>query len=239
MDDASAFVSFRCQDGGCVEDQAWRSVPADRLAKAGPWRTFRSHRGQRHFSGVYWAATLRDHVVYESRLELARLLFADFDPTVWGIVAQPFLMKVEVDGRIRRHVPDFLLMTRDGPQVVDVKPFRRLREPTVGFTFGWARQLVEARGWHYDVWSEPPPARLENIQFLAGYRRPWLFRTDLLEAVLGAGLDGVLLGEASSLFPEFERPQVQAAVHHLLWTGHLVTDLDDPLHSSHVLRVAA
>ncbi|MFF0813319.1 TnsA-like heteromeric transposase endonuclease subunit [Streptomyces albogriseolus] len=210
-----------------------------RLAEAAPWRTFRSYRGQQHFSGAYWSATLRDHVIYESRLELARLLFADFDPSVWGIVAQPFLMKVEVDGKVRRHVPDFLLMTRDGPKVVDVKPFHRLSEPTVGFTFGWARQLVEARGWPYEVWSEPPQARLENIRFLAGYRRPWLFRTDLLEAVLGAGLDGVPLGEASSLFSAHERPQVQAAVHHLLWTGHLVTDLDGALHPSHVLRVAA
>ena len=32
---------------------------------------------------------MRDHVVYESRLELARLIFADFDRAVHRILAQP------------------------------------------------------------------------------------------------------------------------------------------------------
>ncbi len=34
----------------------------------------------------------RSRVSYESRLELARLLYADFDAAVHGIVAQPFLL---------------------------------------------------------------------------------------------------------------------------------------------------
>jgi hypothetical protein len=32
---------------------------------------------------------MHGHVVYESRLELARLIFADFDRSVHRIVAQP------------------------------------------------------------------------------------------------------------------------------------------------------
>ncbi|HET9966639.1 MAG TPA: hypothetical protein VFQ68_00300, partial [Streptosporangiaceae bacterium] len=39
-------------------------------------------QGQAHYSGWYWSATTGGHVVYESRLELARLLMADFDPQV-------------------------------------------------------------------------------------------------------------------------------------------------------------
>jgi hypothetical protein len=54
---------------------------------------------------VYWSSTTGAHVVYESRLELARLLLADFDREVAGIAAQPFLVREEG----RRHVPDFLL----------------------------------------------------------------------------------------------------------------------------------
>ena len=38
-----------------------------------PWRTFRWYKGQKHYSGLYWSATTRTHVAYESRLELARL----------------------------------------------------------------------------------------------------------------------------------------------------------------------
>jgi hypothetical protein len=62
------------------------------VLSAGPWRTVRSHRGQKHLPGMYWSATTGGHVVYESRLELARLLLADFDSEVVGIAAQPLLV---------------------------------------------------------------------------------------------------------------------------------------------------
>ncbi len=54
---------------------------------------------------------MRDHVIYESRLELSRLLFADFDPSVPAIVAQPFLLQTVLEARVRRHIPDYLLFT--------------------------------------------------------------------------------------------------------------------------------
>ena len=40
----------------------------------------RWHHGQRHYLGTYWCATTAGDVVYESRLELARPILADFDP---------------------------------------------------------------------------------------------------------------------------------------------------------------
>jgi hypothetical protein len=55
-------------------------------------------------------------------LELARLLFADFDASVNRIFAQPFLLKAGLKAGTRRHVPDFLLLSDAGPTVVDVKP---------------------------------------------------------------------------------------------------------------------
>jgi hypothetical protein len=42
-----------------------------------PWRVFRWYQGQQHYSGTYWSSTQRDHVIYESRLELAALLLSD------------------------------------------------------------------------------------------------------------------------------------------------------------------
>ena len=105
-----------------VEDRAWSEVSVELMMSAVPWRTFRWFKGQRHYSGIYWPATTNDHVIYESRLELARLLFADFDPAVRHIVAQPFLLKAVLEGKVRKHVPDYLLITGQGPVVVDVKP---------------------------------------------------------------------------------------------------------------------
>ncbi|MFI0042600.1 hypothetical protein ACH4M7_06180 [Streptomyces sp. NPDC017249] len=93
MGSVTATVSIRQQRGVLVEDRDWGTAPVDLLQSACPWRTFRWYKGQKHYSGTYWSATVRDHVIYESRLELSRLLFADFDPSVRGILAQPFLLK--------------------------------------------------------------------------------------------------------------------------------------------------
>ncbi|MFJ4513354.1 TnsA-like heteromeric transposase endonuclease subunit [Streptomyces sp. NPDC088816] len=239
MDEATATVSFRRRSGECVEDRAWPTVSVRLLEAAAPWRTFRWYKGQKHYSGTYWSATVRNHVIYESRLELARLLFADFDSSVHHIVAQPFLLKAAVEGKIRKHIPDYLLITEQVPMVVDVKPLHRLSQPEVAFTLDWTRQVVESRGWQYEVWSEPAVARLENIRFLAGYRRDWLFSFDLLDELLGAGLDGVPLGQVPRRLPGRPEPYVRSAVHHLLWKGHLATDLDQPLSPSQVLRRAS
>lgn len=51
--------------------------------------------------------------VYESRLELARLLLADMDPAARAIYAQRCHLTARVGGRVRRHVPDFLLVMKD------------------------------------------------------------------------------------------------------------------------------
>jgi hypothetical protein len=45
------------------------------LSAAQPWREFRWCAGQKHCPGTYWSATEGRYVSYESRLELARLLF--------------------------------------------------------------------------------------------------------------------------------------------------------------------
>ncbi|WP_338673580.1 TnsA-like heteromeric transposase endonuclease subunit [Streptomyces sp. SCSIO 30461] len=151
MDLSDAAVSIRLPDGSVLEDEPWSAASVSRLQTAAPWRPFRWYQGQKHYSGTYWSSTMRDHVVYESRLELARLLYADFDHLVWHIVAQPFLLKAVVDGEIRRHVPDFLLLTTSGPVIVDVKPQSRRELPAVVATSGWTRELADAHGWSYEL----------------------------------------------------------------------------------------
>jgi hypothetical protein len=84
-------VSFRTESGA-AENESWTVVDSAELSNTLPWRTFRWYKGQRHYSGLYWSATMRDLVVHESRLELSRLIFADFDRAVHRILAQPFLL---------------------------------------------------------------------------------------------------------------------------------------------------
>jgi hypothetical protein len=77
-DNSAASLQIRVQDGDVVEVPAHRATH-DLLRSALPFRTFRWYYGQRHYSGSYWSATMSAHVIYESRLELSRLLMADFD----------------------------------------------------------------------------------------------------------------------------------------------------------------
>jgi hypothetical protein len=93
--------------------------------------------GQRHYSGSYWSATERDHVIYESRLELANLILADFDPTVHHIVAQPFQLTANVDGEERRHILDYLWGSDEGPVVVDVVRAERMTNPRIVRLCAW------------------------------------------------------------------------------------------------------
>lgn len=234
----TASVSYRRADDLSEVAGEWASVGINELANAAPWRTFRWHRGQKHYSGTYWSSTVGRHVIYESRLELSRLLFADFDTSARQIVAQPFLLRATVDRKPRKHIPDYLLITDAGPVVVDVKPAGRLSDPKVAFTFEWTRGLVEARGWRYEVATEPNAVELENVRFLAGYRRSWMFRPELLAQVREKNLVGLQLADAFRCLPGEPINHVKSAVLHLLWRQELLIDLSERLSGRTELRMS-
>jgi hypothetical protein len=233
---STASVSYRRADDLSEVTREWTAAGIDELAGADPWRTFRWYRGQKHYSGTYWSSTVGGHRIYESRLELARLLFADFDTRVRHIVAQPFLLRASIDRKDRKHIPDYLLITQTGPVVVDVKPARRLADPNVAFTFGWTREVVEARGWRYEVATEPPGIELANVRFLAGYRRDWLCHPHLLAQLRTWNLDGASLNDSFNCLPNGSRQTTRSAVLHLLWRQELVIDLSKPMSPGTELR---
>jgi hypothetical protein len=72
---STASVSYRRADDLSEVAREWSAAGIDERANAVTWRTFRWHRGQKYYSGTYWSSTVGRHVIYESRLELARLLF--------------------------------------------------------------------------------------------------------------------------------------------------------------------
>ncbi|WP_236746028.1 TnsA-like heteromeric transposase endonuclease subunit [Mycobacteroides abscessus] len=218
-------VSWRCGEDLKDRVRPWNEVLARQLRSAVPWRNFRWVHGQRHYSGTYWSSTTEGFVIYESRLELARLLVADFDDRVEHIVAQPFLMTARIDGKLRRHVPDYLLFTTDGPVVIDVKPRRKLDAPKVAYTLAWAREMIESHGWVFEVATEPAPTLLENIRFLAGYRRQWLIDPQILACLRAQRHHGRSLADTVNSVQGVAAISVKPAVLHMLWTHELSTDL--------------
>ncbi len=222
-----------------------RPVPVSRLLLSdfegsAPWRKLRSRHGQQHLSGSYWAATTGGHVVYESRLELARLLLADFDPDVTAIYAQPLRLVAVVDGRRRAHVPDLLLASASGVvRVVNVKPADRLAKPKIAEALAWPGALVERHGWRYEIWSGCDPVMLDNVRFLAAYRRPGIVAGAAVEQAWAAVRDGEQLAVAEHrLAMARGQPShtVRPALLALLWSGRLVTDLTRPLSGASTLR---
>jgi hypothetical protein len=235
---SSAVVKYRPAAGEERSVSAGEASPAA-LFRAVPWRTFRWYFGQRHYSGTYWSATQRDHVIYESRLELANLLLADFDSTVNQIVAQPFLLQAEVDGQLRRHILDFLFDTDVGPVVVDVIRSERMGRPKVSLLCAWTRVIVESMGWSYLVVNEPPRIRLDNVRFLAGYRREWLINTRILDEIRSCRgrFAGMSIADAEQSVCEYPQSLVRPALMHLLWRQEYLAELDEPLRPSTVLEV--
>jgi len=235
VSDGSGEVSVRYRRAdGVVEDVPLERVVVEDVAAGLPVREFRSYKGRVHYSGWYWAATTGRHVVYESRLELARIMLADHDAGVVGIAAQPFQLRGPDGRRMRRHVPDVLLTHADGTvRVVDVKAPSRLDAPDVIAQFEWTRRVCDRQGWAFEVWSGADAVVLENVRFLAGYRRPAVIASELIEPVLRAAAGQASLAEIELALAEVTgRGQgaaggglVRPVVLHLLWTGRLVTDL--------------
>ncbi|MCW2651420.1 MAG: hypothetical protein JWR32_2396 [Mycobacterium sp.] len=112
-------MKFRRSRGGPVVTVLMADAGQDDISQAYPWRTFRWYKGQRHNSGWYWSETQMSSVIYESRLGMCRLVYADFDLSVRRMVAQPFELTCAVKAAVRLHVPDYLLITDAGPLVVD------------------------------------------------------------------------------------------------------------------------
>jgi hypothetical protein len=233
-------VSFK-DSSGEVSTLGIGSANAECVVAGMPWRTFRWRQSQAHYSGWYWSATTGRHLVYESRLELAYLLMADFDPSVMSIAAQPLCVTARVDGRRRRHVPDFLVIDSDGlATVVNVKPASHVDDPKVADALGWAAKVFAERGWRHIVWTGAPATTLANVRFLAAYRRGDRVDADAVAELRRRFTAPISIGQAeAAVLDRFPAELSRPALLHLLWRGELRADLNEPLCAATMLERAA
>jgi hypothetical protein len=232
-----AQLSIRLSDGEVAHVPTWRLTP-ELMSETVPFRKFRWYKDQPHYSGSYWSATESAHVVYESRLELSRLILADFDPTVSRIFAQPLMIRAKVDRRARRHVPDYLLVRGADLTFVAVKPLSQLENPKVAATLAWVGDVVKSSGWGFEVASEPAQPYFDNVRFLAGYRRAQHFVPSALAKVRALSLEGMSFGDALRA-AKGEQALNRAALLHMLWTHELKADLSQVLCAKTILTMGA
>lgn len=223
-----AEVSYLDETGEEVRE-CLAKVDVAALDRALPSRSFHAHRDQGHYSGLFWSSTTRTHVPFESLLEQARLWMADFDPSVIGIVAQPFRFETRRSRAHRRHVPDFLLTLDTGERlVVDVKPPRRAADPKVRALHQWTASLCRSVGLGYEVWTGADPIVLANIKFVAAARRMQVDPEELLPR-----LRSVLPAPFATAEQELSRAVLLA----LLWRNVVVADFGAPLSRNSVVRL--
>lgn len=211
---------------------------AEVLGSADPFRPFRSYRGQRHYPGLYYSATERRHVGYESLLEGACAMLADFAPEIRRCVSQPFQIWTRVGAKLCNHYPDYLLVRESGLTVVAVKSTTELTDPEILATFAWVRRAVESAGWTFEVFSEPNPVALANVRFFAGFRRVENVCADLLGELRAHDLIGRTFADAQQLV-DGPMLRVRAALLHMLWRQEIQIDLGQPLLMSTILMPGA
>lgn len=195
-----------------------------RFETLSPARSVRTFKGQRNFNGLWWAAMTQSHVGFESWLEREHLMLLDFDPRVVAVPSQPFWLHWKVDDQARRHAPDFFVRCADGSAIViDVRPDERIA-PRDAQAFAATAEACSRAGWEYRRVGAVDRIRAANVRWLAGYRhrrcRSEAWTAPLLQAFSDpcSFTDGVsMVGDPMAVRP---------TAFHLLWTGHLTTDLD-------------
>jgi hypothetical protein len=228
-----ASVRYRDATGEFV-DTSLAGVQVTDVIEGQPVREFRSYKGRRHYSGWYWSSTVARMVAYESRMELARILLADFEPAVTAMAAQPFQIIGDDGGQRRRYVPDVMLVGGDGSvTVVEVKPMRSVRDPQVVAVTEWARRTLGQRGWAFEVWSGTDAVLLANIRYLSGYRRSLTIDSSALNHVVGCiGGESTIASLEHTAQGDYPVRLLRPAILHLLWCGVLSADLTEPLSAS-------
>lgn len=229
---------YKSQSGKTVET-GWEELDPMAVIDGMPWRKFNWFPGQKNYPGFYWCATEQAIIGYESRLELAWLTMKDFDTAVQRIRSQPFHLKAKDGARRFKRTPDYLLLTDRGPDVLDVKDSLEADKPEVRELLERTRQVVEQRGWAYELQCEPDPTTYANIQFLAGYRRDWLFDEQVLAEILAAARDGASQSLEEILRKvQLPRAVAKSGLMHLLWTQALRVDLSQRLSLRALVEVA-
>lgn len=201
-----------------------------------PVRTPTAYKGQRNFAGLWWCATNRRHVGFESWCERDHLMCLDFDRAVIGVSSQPFRISLPNSLPQRSHVPDYFVRRSDGTAVVvDVRPDDRINEADQNI-FDATAELCGSVGWGYRRLGSLPNVYLANVRWLAGYRNPRCAR----DAESARSLDALGSDRRVSiaeLIREVGDPvTVIPSLFHHLWKQRIGADLKNrPLHLNSIV----
>lgn len=202
------------------------SVP---VRRAEPVRHFSWHPRQRHRPGLETMVTTGRLHGFESLEERKFLRAVDFAGSVREVLSQPFRLRFKTAaGKVRSHIPDYLVAVPDARWLVDVRPASQADKVEDRECFAAARELAAAVGWQYSVVSGWKPQVVPALEAMRAEARPMSHLLDLqtqLLALLESG--GMPFGDlvAATVLPVVAR----AHALHLLWHRRIGVDLSLPL----------
>ena len=197
-----------------------------------PVRKPPTYRGQRNYPGLFWSATTRSFLIYESLLELDYLWVADFLPPVDWIATQPFELSGYFGGRDHRHVPDVMIHSALGRiRIIDVKPKSRLDDPETAAVFDWTGDVCGQHGWDYEVWSGTSKTILRNIKLLACARLSTHLDRHTAKRAINACIEPLAFADLVRVLSRSAADElvVRPVILHLLWRGILTVDMEAPI----------
>ena len=200
------------------------SMPA---AGAEPVRRFAWHARQRHRPGLQFLVSTGRHHGFESLQEQRLLLALDFAGELVDVLSQPFRLRFQTRSGWRDHIPDFLVRSRRGTWLVNVKRPGGIGEPD-RVCFAAASEAALAAGWRHVVVAGWRPNVMDVLDALSAQRRTLDDRLGLqakLLATVAAGPRPFEEVVAATSLPVVAR----AHALHLLWHRRLSVDLTQPL----------
>lgn len=213
-----------------------RYLAAVDIARTVPVRRFTWRTDQEHRPGLEYVMATDRHHGFESFEEEFLLLASDFAADLEEALSQPFRLSFYAAGNKVDHTPDYLLLTRRGPVVVDVRPAARIRAMD-NLKFAATAEAALSAGWRYAVVTGWRPHVRGAVDAMSAQRRP-------LNDVLG--VQGQLrraVAHGPLTYGELvERCTVPALARahalHLLWHRDLGVDLSGPYGDERLIRLA-
>ncbi|WP_256726152.1 hypothetical protein [Streptomyces sp. MNU77] len=142
------------------------------------------------------------------------------------VLSQPLRLKFRTAAGWRRHTPDFLVVSRLGFWLIDVRPVDLIGDEDRE-SFAAAAEAALACGWHYTVAARWKPYVLMAVDEMSARRRPLADPLGVRPGLLAGAGEAMTFGEiaAGSAF----EPVARAQLLHLLWHRRVGIDLGRPL----------
>jgi hypothetical protein len=191
----------------------------------------RVKHGGSNFIGSFPSMKKRRMVAYESLLELDLIYLLDFDREVVDFEEQPLMIPFTSSGEPRTFTPDFLVSTRQGYRLVEVKPIQYLNAPRNQIRFEAATRFCNTRGWAFMLLSEKEIRsgyRLANIKLLTMFNRyppSGPLRTEI-ERALRADISSVTIGGLVASLEDFRRGDVITELYRMAFHHEVTIPLD-------------